>query len=71
MHLHLLQAAQNADIDTVERLHKYGTSCLVKNNAGRLPAAVSKAAVYLPAPSTSCRILHTLPHPLRLCCPYP
>jgi len=42
-------AAHNADMDTVEKLHRYGVSCLVKNNAGRLPAAVSKAAGNGPA----------------------
>ena len=57
--MRLQQAAHNADMDTVEKLHRYGVSCLVKNNAGRLPAAVSKAAVSLPTPS-----LALLPAPL-------
>lgn len=38
------QAAHNADVEMVDKLHRYGASVLIKNNAGRLPAAVSKAA---------------------------
>jgi len=38
------QAAHNADTNAVDKLNKYGVSVLIKNNAGRLPAAVTKAA---------------------------
>ena len=38
------QAAHNADVEMVDKLHRFGVSSLVKNNAGRLPSAVTKAA---------------------------